>query len=290
MAGNLPEKKQDERELKYQLENGREIKLTFEMVRKYLIRGKTEAVTLQELVVFMKKCESMQWDPFKDDVYIIKYSANDSAQIVQAIGSKRSKAMQANNCQGWKAGICYIDPDGEYCEREGEILLDGETLVGGWFEARPANWNAPYKHTVNLAPYAKNNQFWSKDKQPHMIRKVAESQGLSALWRDYVGDTYMEGERYADEPISLSRSADGDYAAAPKIDELKKAVNKEPESPEIIHDKVGVPARKHDCDKDGCRPEQNDGEFRCRFCGKEFDPPYTAPEDPMRLDGNGNGV
>nr|BDD43628.1 hypothetical protein 8 [Dehalococcoidia bacterium] len=84
--------------------------------------------------------------------------------------------------------------------REGHMVLDGENLVGGWFEAKPKGWDVTKKHTVGLKAYIKKKrtgeitQFWKEDKQPGMIEKVAEVQGLRSVFPSEFGNLYIQEE------------------------------------------------------------------------------------------------
>lgn len=197
--------------VKYHARDGQEITLGFEVVKNYLVQGKKEMVTPQELIFFMGLCKSRGLNPFKKDAYLIKYSSEPAA-IVTSIDFFRSRARAQKDCRGWKAGI-ILQKNGALEYREGHLLLEGEKLVGGWFEAKPEGWEFPKKHTVNLKPYIKKTRegettrFWQEDNQPLMIAKVAEAQGLRMLWPDEFSAQYEEGEILADRADSSEAMA-----------------------------------------------------------------------------------
>jgi phage recombination protein Bet len=202
--------------IKYKSRDNQDIELSFEIVKQFLIQGKKELITPQELFFFMGVCKSRGLNPFKKDAYLIKYS-NDPAAIVTSIDFYRSRARAQEDCVGWKSGI--IIKKGNAVEyREGNLLLEGEVLLGGWFEGKPKNWTETFRHSVNLRPYIKKTKegeitrFWSEDNQPMMIQKVAEAQGLRKLWPDQFQQIYYEGEIMAEErdPTSEMESL-GEY-------------------------------------------------------------------------------
>jgi len=184
--------------VKYQARDGQEISLSFETVRRYLIQGKSELVTPQEMIYFMGVCKSRGLNPFKKDAYLIKYS-NDPAAIVTSIDYFRSRAKAQPDCQGWKKGLIVQGKLGSIHDSAG-ILLEGEKLIGGFFEAKPIGWDEIVRLEVNLAGYIKKTKegqitkFWQADNQPTMISKVAESQGLRQLWPDEFQGLYEEAE------------------------------------------------------------------------------------------------
>jgi phage recombination protein Bet len=182
---------------------GQEVVLTAEIVREFLITGKKELVTNQEIAYFLGICKARGLNPFLKDVYIIKYGSEPAA-IVTAIDFYRSRARAAPDCVGWEAGvICRHKKDGTLRYSKGLVLAD-EELVGGWFKARPVGWNVDFELEVNLAGYIKHTadgkitKFWSEANQPSQIRKVCESQGLRTVWPDLFQGTYTADERNFD--------------------------------------------------------------------------------------------
>lgn len=184
--------------VKYEARDGQSVELTFETIKKFLVRGKPELVTSQELIYFIGICKSRGLNPFAKDCYLIKYS-NDPAAIITSIDFFRSRAKAQRDCKGWQAGIIVEDKEGTIRHSNG-IIKDGETLLGGWFKAKPEGWEYEFNLEVNLSNYIKKTKdgnitkFWQKENQPTMIRKVAESQGLRELWPDEFGKMYVDEE------------------------------------------------------------------------------------------------
>ena len=62
---------------------GTEVTLDLAFVKKYLVRGKAEYVSDQEIVLFINTCKMQKLNPLvQGDVYLIKYSKDDPAQMV----------------------------------------------------------------------------------------------------------------------------------------------------------------------------------------------------------------
>ena len=62
---------------------GTHVELDLDFVKKYLVRGKAELVSNQELVFFMNTCRQQKLNPLaQGEVYLIKYSEKDPAQMV----------------------------------------------------------------------------------------------------------------------------------------------------------------------------------------------------------------
>jgi phage recombination protein Bet len=189
----------EQKEITYTAADGQEIRLTPDMVRKYLVQGHGEMVTLQEMVYFLNVCRSRKLNPFIKDCYLIKYSASDPAAVVTSVDYFRKRARAQKDCKGWKSGIIVEDREGKVHDTAG-LFRDGEKLLGGWFEAKPEGWTDPLRIEVNLRGYIKKTKegnatrFWSVENQPSQIQKVAESQGLRKLWPDEFQGIYSEEE------------------------------------------------------------------------------------------------
>jgi phage recombination protein Bet len=192
----------------YEARDGQEIRLSFDTVRKYLVSGRAEFVTDQEIVLYMGMCKARGLNPFKKDCYLVKYNEKDPAATIVSIDFFRSRARAQPDCHGWKTGILLHNEKTGLEFREGSLMLAGENLVGGWFKGRPGNWENDYTWTVSLAPYVKKTsegkitQFWREDNQGYMIQKVAESQGLRRLWPDEFQGLQLEDEFKALREVS----------------------------------------------------------------------------------------
>ncbi|UCC41423.1 MAG: phage recombination protein Bet [Candidatus Aminicenantes bacterium] len=191
--------------VEYKAKDGQLINLNVETVRKYLVRGNNQAATSQEIIFFMGICKSRGLNPFKNDCYLIKYG-NDPAAIITSIDYFRARAKAQLDCIGWNNGIIVKHKEtGTIRKTSGLLDKDNEILLGGWFEALPKEWKVPCRLEINLFGYIKKTkdgkvtQFWQEDKQPTMIAKVAESQGLRKCWPDEFQGIYSDAEIIQEE-------------------------------------------------------------------------------------------
>jgi phage recombination protein Bet len=197
MTKNVPATR-DYEVVAYEARDGQKITLTPEVVKNFLVTGKKELVSIQELIYFMGICKARGLNPFARDCYLIKYS-DDPAAIITSIDFYRSRARAQEDCTGWECGVIVLRKDGTIHRSYGLILPD-EELVGGWFKAQPKGWTTPFEIEVNLSGYIKKTaagattKFWAKENQPTMIRKVVESQGLRILWPDPFRGTVIAEE------------------------------------------------------------------------------------------------
>jgi phage recombination protein Bet len=184
--------------VRYEAKDGQNITLSFETIKRYLVQGRSEYVTAQEMIFFMGVCRSRGLNPFNKDCYLIKYSQGEGAAIVTSVDYFRKRARAQKDCKGWKKGI-IVERNGDIIHSNG-LMLQGDKLLGGWFKAKPDGWDEPFEHEVNLGGYIKHTKegkvtrFWSEENQPSQIAKVAESQGLRILWPDEFQQLYTPEE------------------------------------------------------------------------------------------------
>jgi phage recombination protein Bet len=182
--------------IKYE-SRGQEVVLTAEIVREFLVTGKKELVSNQEITYFLAQCQARQMNPFVKDCYLVKFDTNPAAIIV-AIDYYRSRARSAKDCVGWEVGVICLDKKTGGLRYSKGLVLPHEELVGAWFRARPTGWHVDCELEVNLSGYVKDNAFWKGGKAATMIAKVAESQGLRRVWPDLFQGTYTAEERNFD--------------------------------------------------------------------------------------------
>jgi len=207
--------------VQYESRDGQQITLSWEIIKRYLVAGKSELVTRQELMYFMGTCKSRGLNPFIKDCYLIKYDHNPAA-IITSIDFFRKRARAQKDCKGWRKGVILMR--GKDIIYSDGLMLPDDVLLGGWFEAKPEGWDTPFRHEVNLAGYIKRKsdgsitKFWSKENQPSQIAKVAESQGLRILWPDEFQDLYTPEEMGESEQFKAAEEA----VAMPSEEDLKK--------------------------------------------------------------------
>ena len=202
-----------ERSVEYVDHYGEKLKLTLNMVRNYLVTGNKDLVTDQELTFFMHQCRALKLNPFLRECWLIKYSANETAQIIESIHHIRTNAMKHPQCVGWQKGIIIQHKGGEIVRTSGLLPKDA-ILLGAWFNAKPKGWEIDFELEINLAGYVKTKRdgsitaFWQPHNQPSQIMKVVESQGLRTLFSETVGNVYIEEEL---PPIEMESGPSGRF-------------------------------------------------------------------------------
>lgn len=181
---------------------GTRVELDLPFVKKYLVRGRAELTSDQELVFFMNTCKMQGLNPLVNgEVYLIKYSKDDPAQMVVGKDAYLRRAFDHPEYLYKNDGI-VVKRGADIVQKEGCCLYPGEELVGGWcrvFFVRNGKERTAFKE-VAFSEYNKGQANW-KSKPATMINKVAISQCVrDAFPKDYEG-VYSEDEMIASGAI-----------------------------------------------------------------------------------------
>jgi phage recombination protein Bet len=182
---------------------GAHVELDMDFVKKYLVRGKSELISDQEIILFMQTCRAQNLNPLvQGEVYLIKYSDNDPAQIQVGKGAYLRRAFEHPNYLAKEDGIT-VKRGTEIIQKGGCCPYPGEDLLGGWckiYYERGGRERVAYKE-VALIEYNKGMANW-KSKPATMINKVAISQCVrEAFPKEYEG-LYSEEELVASGVIN----------------------------------------------------------------------------------------
>ena len=176
---------------------GTKVELDLDFVKGYLVRGDASLVTDQEVVFFMNTCKMQKLNPLvQGEVYLIKYSKSDPAQMVVGKTAYLRRAFEHPDYICKEDGILVSSGDnGAVTKKEGCCVYPGEKLIGAWCRVhymKNSSERTAYKE-VSLSEYDKGQANW-KSKPATMINKVAVSQCVrEAFPKDYEG-LYSEEE------------------------------------------------------------------------------------------------
>lgn len=190
---------------------GSHVELDLPFVKRYLVRGRADLTSDQELVFFMNTCKMQGLNPLVNgEVYLIKYSKDDPAQMVVGKDAYLRRAFSNPDYLFKNDGIT-VKRGNDIIQKEGCCIYPSETLIGGWCRVtfvRQGKERTAFKE-VALAEYNKGMANW-KSKPATMINKVAVSQCVrDAFPKDYEG-LYSEEEMVASGAIPVN-AVDADY-------------------------------------------------------------------------------
>ena len=197
-------------------------------VKKYLVSGRAELVSAQEVVMFINLCKYQQLNPFLREAYLIKYSESEPAQMVVGKAAFEARADRNESYQGYKAGVVVLKPGDVIEYRQGTLVLPNEQLVGGWCDVYVSKYKEPVHASVSLSEYNTGKSIW-KTKPGTMIRKVAKCQALREAFPNAYAGLYAAVEMgIADEALPTE-----------PVQETSEAVVVQPEA---VHKKPAEPA------------------------------------------------
>ncbi len=189
--------------VKYEV-RGVMVELDMDFAKRQLVRGRAEFVTDQEILFFINTCRSQGLDPrVYGDVYLIKYSKDDPAQMVVGKDAYMRRAYEHPEYLYKQDGITVKRGD-QIVQKEGCCVYPGEELLGGWCKVyfeRAGKERVTFKE-VAFSEYNKGMANW-KSKPATMINKVAISQcAREAFPKDFEG-LYSEEELVASGAIPV---------------------------------------------------------------------------------------
>lgn len=191
--------------VEFETDNG-SVRLTPEIVKRYLVSGDADKVTDQEIMMFLALCKYQRLNPFLREAYLIKYG-NEPATIVTGKDLFTKRAARNELCSGWQAGVIIRKKDGSLEYRNGTLVLDNEELVGGWAKVYRKDWKEPLEISVSLREYERKRKDGTlqrnwREMPATMIRKVALVQAL----REAFSETFQG--MYAAEEMGVASSSD----------------------------------------------------------------------------------
>lgn len=136
---------------------GSQVALDLPFVKKYLVRGRADLVSDQEIVLFMNTCKNQGMNPLVNgEVYLIKYSKDDPAQIVVGKGTYLCKAnfytvemRNRKNEQGqWEKYPYYVvDDQLPYGHGEKSVYIISGFMKLTREEAMAIRWHMGFSDT-----------------------------------------------------------------------------------------------------------------------------------------------
>jgi len=174
-----------------------EVEITADDIRRYLCPN----ASLQEIVLFLKTCQSEGLDPWAKEIYLIKYDAKSAASMVISADAYLKTAETNDNYNGHEAGIILKDIAGKLEFRQGSFVLPEEEskLAGGWAKVYRKDRAKSFYAAVPISEYrkytrdGKPSRFWN-EMPASMIRKVALSHALKEAFPNRYSGIYTTAD------------------------------------------------------------------------------------------------
>ena len=204
-----PAKKQNQNQIAKFMANGMEVQLSPNVVRDYMVSGNKDAVTIQEIAMFINLCKYTGLNPWLREAYCIKYGS-EPATLVVGKEAYFKRAESNESYDGMASGIIVHDNvTGESEYRNGTLKLPNEEIIGGWAEVFRKDRSHSTRIEVSFDEYTGRkkdgslNGQWQK-KPATMIRKVAQVQALREAFPATMGSLMTAEEQGVEEPENLA--------------------------------------------------------------------------------------
>lgn len=112
--------------------------------------------------------------------------------LITAFQAVLKRAELSQQFDGIEGGVIVRGKDGLH-ERPGELLLDGESLVGAWARCYRKDQRVPHYVSVNRRMYDKGRSLWKEDPAA-MLVKCAKAKAMREAFPSELGGLVVEGE------------------------------------------------------------------------------------------------
>lgn len=173
------------------------IKLSFKIVREFLSKPTKSGVPANDAqcLKFMMQCRARGLNPFEGDAFLTGYDTKDGPEfaIITAHQAFMKRLEACPDFDGMKSGVIVKTKAGEIVDREGDFMLDDDTILGGWAVAYRKNWTHPTVARIKLATFHRGNAFWNNN-ACGMIVKCAEVDVARRTVPNSLGGLYLQAE------------------------------------------------------------------------------------------------
>lgn len=206
--------------------DGQRMTATFDDVRNFICKE----ATIAECRIFLETCKQYHLNPFTKEAYLIHYDNKngDTASTIVLGKTCYMKMAEAHpQYDGFEAGVIVMDEAaGELIHREGSIVYQGETLVGGWAKTYRKDRSRPFYEEVNFSEYDTKKSLWVT-KPATMIRKVALvhtlREAFPATFGGLIDESEVPVEAEADfRELSAEEAAAGAVPTRRRVQKPKK--------------------------------------------------------------------
>ena len=210
--------------------DGKRMTVTFDDVRNFICKE----ATIAECRIFLETCKQYHLNPFTKEAYLIHYDNKngDTASTIVLGKTCYMKMAEAHpQYDGFEAGVIVMDEAaGELIHREGSIVYQGETLVGGWAKTYRKDRSRPFYEEVNFSEYDTKKSLWVT-KPATMIRKVALVHTLREAFPATFGGLIDESEVPVDAEADFRELSAEEAAAAGTVPPRRRIQKPKKEEP-----------------------------------------------------------
>jgi phage recombination protein Bet len=172
------------------------VTLKYGMTRKYFCRPTKRGVAPPEVEVvkFIMLCKARGLDPWVGDAWLLGYDGQNGPEfsLITAHQAILKRAELSPEFNGMESGVIVKSGD-VITQREGDIVFDGESLLGGWAKVYRRDRQKVFFDALKFSVYDKGFSRWKAD-PAGMIVKCAEASALRKAFPSQTGGMYTKEE------------------------------------------------------------------------------------------------
>lgn len=169
----------------------------------------------REFTFFMTLGKGLGANPFKREIWAVKYDASKPASIFCGRDFYRRKAQEQEDYNGHVTDAVYTNDQFQVINgipQHTYSLVDRGELIGAYTAVYRKSIDKPFFVFVKLSEYDKGFSLWKTMKET-LIKKVSEAQGLRGAYQGIFAGTYDESEQWV-----ADKNNKGNAAPAPVKD------------------------------------------------------------------------
>ena len=223
---------------------GEDISLSPRTILRYFARPTKQGhmPTHEQAAKFVRLCQARGLNPWEGDAFIVGYDTQDGPEfnLITAHQAFLKRAEVHPEYDGMESGVTVKRPDGTLADQEGDLVDEGQVLVGGWARVHFKQRKVPTYRRSKLTTYSTGRSRWNKD-PAGMIVKVAEADALRSSFPTKMGGMFIREEFDATEseaapraPVPMPRAIDeppSQPVPTPEVTGNVPSGNGEPQQP-----------------------------------------------------------
>jgi phage recombination protein Bet len=171
------------------------IRLSVQMIKDFICNPtKTGKVCDdRQAVKFMMLCKARGLNPFEGDAFLIGYDGKEGPEfsLITAHQAFLKRAEAHPAFDGMDSGVIVRLENGDIVDREGDLTLETDFILGGWAIVYRKDRTHPAKRRLKLATFSTGYSRWKAD-PAGMIVKCAEADALRSSFPTTLAGMYLQ--------------------------------------------------------------------------------------------------
>lgn len=209
------------------------VHLTISRVKQYLCTptksGKMP--TDEQVMKFMMLCKAQSLNPWVNDAFLVGYDSKDGPQfsLITAHQALLKRAEASPEFLGIESGVVVACKDGSVKDRQGDLVLPGEALVGGWARVHRSDRAIPSYDSLNLKTFNTGYSRWAADPAGQIV-KCSEASALRKAFPSTLAAMYCKEEMDRNREIERDHIDAIAVESRPKTERLTERLLQSPSS------------------------------------------------------------